>query len=39
VRTAEAEAAHIIRDNFIQPTVHALGYTLDSFTLQWASAP
>jgi hypothetical protein len=39
VRTAEAEAAHIIRDNFIQPTVNALGYTLDRFTLEWAAAP
>jgi len=39
VRTAEAEAAHIIRDNFIQPTVNAFGYTLDRFTVRWAAAP
>jgi hypothetical protein len=36
IRAAEAEAAQIIRDNFIQPTVNALGYTLDSFTLRWS---
>jgi hypothetical protein len=38
VRTAEAQAAQTIRDNFIQPTVNALGYTLDRFTLRWAAA-
>jgi hypothetical protein len=36
VRTAEAQAARTIRDNFIQPTVNALGYTLNQFTLRWA---
>jgi hypothetical protein len=36
IRTAESQAALIIRNNFIQPTVNALGYTLDSFTLRWA---
>jgi hypothetical protein len=36
--TAETEAAQIIRDNFIQPTVNALGYKLTSFTLRWAGA-
>jgi hypothetical protein len=36
IRAAEAEAGQIIRDNFIQPTVNALGYTLDSFTLRWS---
>jgi hypothetical protein len=36
IRAAEAEAEQIIRDNFIQPTVNALGYTLDSFALQWS---
>jgi hypothetical protein len=36
IRAAEAEAEQIIRDNFIQPTVNALGYTLDSFTLRWS---
>ena len=38
VRTAEAQAAQTIRDNFIQPTVNALGYRLDQFTLRWATA-
>jgi hypothetical protein len=36
---AEAEAAQTIRDNFIQPTVNALGYTLDRLTVRWAAAP
>jgi hypothetical protein len=36
VRAAETEAAQTIRDNFIQPTVNAFGYTLAQFTLRWA---
>ena len=28
ISTAEAQAAQIIRNNFVQPTVNALGYTL-----------
>src|SRR5712692_7951138 len=39
VRTAEAEATRTIRDNFVQPTVNAFGYTLDRFTIRWAAAP
>src|SRR5450755_4687550 len=39
IRTAETEAAQTIRGNFIQPTVNALGYTLDRFTIRWAAAP
>jgi hypothetical protein len=39
VRTAEAEAAHTIRDNFVQPTVNAFGYVLDGFTIHWTSPP
>jgi hypothetical protein len=39
VRTAETEAAQTIRDNFIQPTVNSLGYTLNRFTLRWAASP
>ena len=39
IKTAEAQAAQTIRDNFIQPTVNAFGYTLDRFTLSWAAAP
>jgi len=37
ISTAEAQAAQTIRDNFIQPTVNAFGYTLTRFTLDWAS--
>jgi hypothetical protein len=37
VRTAENQALLTVRDNFIQPTVNAFGYTLDRFTLRWAS--
>jgi hypothetical protein len=37
--TARSEAAQTIRNSFIQPTVNALGYRLDSFTLRWAPAP
>ena len=38
VRTAEAQALQTIRDNFVQPTVNAFGYTLDQFTLRWAAS-
>jgi hypothetical protein len=38
VGAAETEAAQIIRDNFIQPTVNALGYTLAGFSLRWSDA-
>ena len=38
ISTAETEAAQIIRNNFIQPTVNALGYTLIGFTVHWATA-
>jgi hypothetical protein len=37
ISTAEAQADQIIRNNFVQPTVNALGYTLDSFSLRWAT--
>jgi hypothetical protein len=36
IRSAEAQALQTIKDNFIQPTVNAFGYTLDTFTLRWA---
>ncbi len=36
IGAAESEAAQIIRDNFIQPTINALGYTLTGFTLRWS---
>ncbi len=39
ISTAETEAVQTVRDNFIQPTVNALGYTLDRFTIRWATAP
>lgn len=39
IRSAEAEAFSTIRDNFIQPTVNAFGYTLGRFTIHWAPAP
>jgi hypothetical protein len=39
ISTAETQAAQTISDNFIQPTVNALGYRLDRFVIQWASAP
>jgi hypothetical protein len=39
VGTAEAEATQTIRDNFIQPTLNALGYTLDRLTISWAGSP
>ena len=38
ISAAESEAAQVIRDNFIQPTVNALGYTLTGFTLRWSGA-
>jgi hypothetical protein len=37
--TAEREATQTIRNNFIQPTVNAFGYTLDRLTVRWAAAP
>jgi hypothetical protein len=37
IETAEATAARTVRDNFIQPTVNALGYTLDRFSVRWAT--
>ena len=35
LRAAETEALRTIRDNFLQPTVNAFGYTLTRFTLRW----
>ncbi len=39
IRTAENVAAQTIRNNFIQPTVNAFGYTLDRLTVRWVAAP
>jgi hypothetical protein len=36
IQSAETEATQTIRDNFIQPTLNAFGYTLKEFTLRWA---
>jgi hypothetical protein len=38
ISAAENEATQLIRDNFIQPTVNSLGYTLASFTLRWSGS-
>jgi hypothetical protein len=38
IQAAENQAALTIKDNFIQPTVNAFGYTLDQFNLRWAAA-
>ena len=35
---AEAQAAQIIRNNFVQPTINALGYALVAFTIHWSAA-
>jgi len=37
VSAAETEATTMVRDNFLQPTVNALGYTLTQFTIRWVS--
>jgi hypothetical protein len=39
IGSAENEATQTIRGSFIQPTLNALGYTLDQFTLRWAAVP
>jgi hypothetical protein len=36
---AEVEATKIIRDNFLVPTVNALGYKLTSFRIRWLAQP
>ena len=38
ISTTEAQAARIIRNDFVQPTVNALGYTLTGFTVHWSAA-
>jgi hypothetical protein len=37
IAAAEQEATKIIRDNFIGPTVGALGYTVTQFTIRWVA--
>jgi hypothetical protein len=36
ISAAENEATQTIRDSFVQPTLNAFGYTLESFTITWA---
>ena len=38
ISTAEAQARQIIEENFIQPTVNALGYTLVDFSIRWSAS-
>jgi len=38
ISAAENEATQTIRDSFVQPTLNAFGYTLESFTITWARA-
>lgn len=38
ISAAKAEATQIVRDNFIQPTVNALGYTLAGLSIRWSGA-
>jgi hypothetical protein len=37
IGAAETEATQMVRDNFIQPTLNALGYTLTSFSIRWVN--
>jgi hypothetical protein len=37
IAAAENEAVQMIRNNFIQPTLNALGYTLTKFSIRWVS--
>jgi len=37
ISAAKAQAAQIIKNNFVQPTVNALGYTLAGFSIRWAA--
>ena len=39
ISSAERQATLTIRDNFIQPTVNAFGYTLGRFSIRWAGGP
>jgi hypothetical protein len=38
INAAENEAVQIIRNNFIQPTLNAIGYTLTQFNISWVGA-
>ncbi len=39
IAAAETEATQMIRDNFVGPTVNALGYTLSQFSIRWVVPP
>jgi hypothetical protein len=39
ISAAETQAARMIENNFIQPTVNALGYTLAGFAVHWSAGP
>ena len=39
INAAEAQATRMIENNFIQPTVNALGYTLADFAIRWSAGP
>jgi len=39
ISAAEAQATRMIENNFIQPTVNALGYTLAAFAVHWSAGP
>jgi hypothetical protein len=39
ISEAEAQATRMIENNFIQPTVNALGYTLADFAIHWSAGP
>lgn len=38
ISAAKAEATTMIRNNFIQPTLNALGYTLTGFSIRWVTS-
>jgi hypothetical protein len=39
ISAAEGQAVKIIRDNFLVPTVNALGYRVTKFSIQWIAQP
>jgi hypothetical protein len=39
ISDAESEATQMVRDNFIQPTLNALGYSLTRFSIRWVATP
>jgi hypothetical protein len=38
ISAAKSEATTMVRNNFIQPTLNALGYTLSSFSIRWIAS-